>query len=569
LISEAENARLSKKLVMLKTDVEIPLDDDFYLLKKPDNEKLKEFYTEMHFNTLLKELDLQQPSTATPSIPHEYILVDDENSFVDLLSMLSKQTEICFDTETTHYLPLKAELVGIGFGMVPGKAWYVPVNGHLGLERVLKGVKPLFENPKIGFYGQNVKYDLQILGNYGITVAKLSFDTIIASYVLNSQSRQHSLDTLSLEHFGKVKIPTSDLIGKGKDQITMRDVPIEKVSYYCCEDVDYTVRLKEIFQERLKKRKLEKLFYDIELPLVKVLAGMERHGMYVDVPLLSEIALSLNTQLAIFENEAYALAGETFNLNSPKQLSEILFTKMGIKPPKKTATGHSTNADVLESLKHETPLAGKILDYRTLEKLRSTYVEALPQEINPVIHRIHCTFNQSGTATGRLACQDPNLQNIPVRSEAGRRIREAFRPQKKGWSYLSADYSQIELRLLAHLSEDPALVGAFQRNQDIHAHTASLIYGIPLQEVTKEQRQNAKAVNFGIIYGQGAYGLSEQLGIDRKEAAAFIEMYFQRLPLVKKYLEACKAKAHETGKAVTMTGRERLIPEIESKKYPA
>lgn len=317
-------------------------------------------------------------------------------------------------------------------------------------------------------------------------------------------------------------------------------------------------------ERELRSRKLDRLFNDLEFPLLRVLASMERHGIFLDQSLLATMSKEVNSQLQQLAEEAYQQAGEIFNLNSPKQLSEVL-QKLNIKLPKKTATGFSTNAEVLESLRSDYPIAGTLLEYRALEKLRSTYIESLPNDISPKTGRIHCTFNQFVAATGRLSCQDPNLQNIPVRTEIGRRIREAFRPQREGWSYLAGDYSQVELRLLAHFSEDPTLIEAFSQQKDIHAHTAATLLGIPVEEVTKEMRNSAKAVNFGIIYGQEAYGLSQALNIPRSEAAQFISMYFKRYPRVKDYLESSKEKARQTGKSTTITGRERLIPEIHSK----
>lgn len=573
IVQDGDKARLSRELVKINTEVEFPRTPEFFRLKPFDKPALKEFYTSMNFNSLKRELDQgEQGSRGVEEAPDAseevtYTLVNDSASLKALALHLSKQHEVCFDTETTDIQPIRAELVGIGFCTEQNKAWYVPVNGDLTLQEVIDTFKPLFENPKIGFYGHNVKYDYHVLCSYGIKVANICFDTILASYLLNSHSRQHSLDFLSLEYFGKVKIPTSDLLGKGKGIITMREVPIGKVSEYCCEDADYTCRLKKILEKQLDERKLTTLFTTLELPILKVLARMERHGIFLDIPCLEKQAIRINAQIGTVAEEIYRLAGEEFNLNSPKQLSEILFTKLGIKAPKKTATGLSTNADVLESLQSDYPIAGKLLEYRTLEKLRSTYIESLPSMVNPKTHRIHPTFNQSVTATGRLSCQDPNLQNIPVRSEAGRNIREAFRPQKEGWSYLSADYSQIELRLLAHFSEDPILLEAFKNNEDVHSHTASQIFNIPLKEVTKELRYQAKAVNFGVIYGQQSYGLAQELGIPEKEARAFIEKYFERYKRVKEYVEECREKARKTGKAVTYTGRERLIPEINSSNY--
>ncbi len=340
---------------------------------------------------------------------------------------------------------------------------------------------------------------------------------------------------------------------------------LKQVCTYCCEDVDYTCALREVLEKQLKERGLFNLLKNIELPLLKVLTDMERKGIYLDSPFMKDFSFKVNQQLKIIEKEIYLLAGEEFNLNSPKQLSDILFVKLGIHPPKKTATGHSTSVDVLESLQNQYPIASKMMEYRVLEKLRSTYVDILPQEVHPKTHRIHCTFNQFVAATGRLSCQDPNLQNIPVRSDWGIQIRQGFRPEKEGWSFLAADYSQIELRLLAHLSEDPTLLAAFKNQEDIHTRTAAAMFNVPLDKVTKELRHQAKAINFGVIYGQGPFGLSQSLGIEVRDAKLFIDMYFKQYGKVREYLDASKEIARKTGKAVTLTGRERLIPEINSK----
>lgn len=567
LLEEQEKVLLSRKLVTINTAVSFPPQTDFYRLGTPSWDLLKEFYTSMNFFSLIKEMEIpasvEKVDSAEPE-PLSYTLVNDEPSLDSLIAYLSQQKEISLDTETTHFQPIKAELVGIGFSVEPKKGWYVPLNGQIDPAIVLKKLKPLLENPAIGFYGHNFKFDCHILENYGIDIANICFDTMIASYLLNSHIRKHSLEYLALELLDKKLTPIQDLIGKGKGQLNMKDVPLEDVCNYCCEDVDYTVRLKVLLSKQLQERGLSSLFYDLELPLLTVLEKMERQGIFVDTDYLKSLGQVIGGEIRQLEQSIYEMAGETFNLNSPKQLSQILFVKMGIKPPKKIATGHSTNADVLESLKGAYPIASKLLEYRTLEKLRSTYVETLPQEVNPKTLRIHGNFNQSVAATGRLACQDPNLQNIPVRTEVGRKIREAFRPQKEGWSFLAADYSQIELRLLAHLSEDPALIKAFTANEDIHAFTASLIFGVPLEEVTKEQRHQAKAVNFGIIYGQQAFGLSQELGIDTKTAGAFIHLYFQRYPKVREFMESRKEIARQTGRATTVMGRERLLPEMKS-----
>ncbi|CCB92111.1 DNA polymerase I [Waddlia chondrophila 2032/99] len=559
--TSAGTAKLSQKLVTIDTSIDFPKEGEFFEMALPKLKELQQFYTDKNFNTLSRELKHESENEEQL----DYALIDDESSLDQLIEVLQKEKEICFDTETTHWHPLKAELVGIGFCIKQGAAWYIPMNGKLGLEKALKKLAPLFENSRIGFYAHHLKYDLHILKNYGISLANISFDTILASYILTPHLRQHSLDALTLEHFGKTKIPTSDLIGKGKNQITMLEVPIEKVCAYCCEDVDYTYRLKQIFASELKKRKLEPLLFDLELPLLKVLSKMEREGIFLDAPILKTLEKAVNTDLQRLENEIHAIADEPFNLKSPKQLSGILFEKMKIPPPKKTATGYSTSAEVLETLQNEYAIAKKMLEFRSLEKLRSSYIETLPKEINPKTGRIHPTFNQSVAATGRLSCQDPNLQQIPIRTPLGREVRKAFRPEKQGWSYLSADYSQIELRLLAHFSEDPTLISAFENNEDIHTHTAATVLNIPLEQVTKEQRRQAKAVNFGILYGQQAWGLSKELGISLEEASVFIKTYFQRYQRVKDFVESCKEKTRKTGRAMTIIGRERPIPEIDSK----
>lgn len=560
LREEAEVARLSKKLATIFLDIDFPKDADFFLKRKPDLANLKDFYLDMSFDSLARELE----SVLKEKEKADYFLVETEEGLDDLIGRLLKAPVISFDVETTSVRPLLATLVGIGFCVQEGEAFYVPLNGKLKPERVLNALKPLFESPHLNFCAHNGKYDIHVLANVGISLSCLHFDTILASYLLYSSSRRHSLDHLGLQFFGKVMTPIKDLIGTGKKEITMDQVPIPKVSNYCCEDVDYTLRLKNLLEEQLKKRKLEPLLYDLELPLTRVLEKMERTGMFLDVPVLEEFSKEVARELKIVEQEIYELAGEEFNISSPKQLSTILFEKMGIKSLKKTATGLSTRAEVLELLAGEHPIADKLLAFRSLEKLRSTYIDTLPLEVNPQTGRIHPSFSQFVTATGRLACQDPNLQNIPVRTPQGRRIREAFRPEKKGWSYLSADYSQIELRLLAHLSDDPQLIQAFRHGEDIHTFTASLVFGIPLQEITKTQRHQAKAINFGIIYGQQAYGLSQELGIDVKEAVDFIEAYFVRYPKVLDFINNCIETVRKKGRAVTMNGRERDIPEIHS-----
>jgi DNA polymerase I len=562
-----EGALMSRKLATLDLDVEIPKEAEFYRLKKPDFGKLESFYHKMKFLSLLREMGenpLPQKAGKRETERREYRLVDDEKELDELLAKLSKAKEVCVDTETTDVSPMNAKLVGVGFCIEPGEAAYVPCNGKLG-KKTNEALKEFFKEAKCGFYGHNLKYDWHVLQNLGIVIRHISFDTLIASYLLNPQSRKHNLDELALEKFKKIKIPIESLIGKGKDQISMQDAEIEKVSEYCCEDADYTARLKELFEEELKEKKLDRLLTELELPLLPILGKMERAGIYLDVGKLKRLGEVISHDLEGIKKKIFHEAGVEFNLNSPKQLSEILFDKMGMKQPLRKKTEFSTGADVLEALAVDYPFAQLVLDYRGLEKLRSTYTEALPESVNAKTGRIHCTFSQSVAATGRLSCQDPNLQNIPVRSKEGLAIRACFRPEKPGWFYVGADYSQIELRILAHFSEDPELVQAFREHQDIHTHTASLVYDLPPAMVTSEMRNGAKVVNFGIIYGQGPFGLSRQLGISMKEASEFIKKYFERYPKVHDYLEECKRVARKTGVATTLTGRRRPIPEIDNK----
>jgi len=559
-----EIALLSRRLAMIDKDVDFPKEETFFHLKEPHLELLKSFYEEMHFLSLLKELEAPAAQAShAANDKTDYHLVNDSDALDQLMERLAGETEVCLDVETTHIRPMLAELVGMGFALKAGQAWYIPLNGAIDREEILAKVGYLL--PTASFYGHNIKYDLHVLLNENLPLPRICFDTILASYLLTPQNQRHNLDQLSIERFRKVKIPIEELIGKGKKQISMNEVPIEQVCTYCCQDADYTVRLKELFEKELAEEGLMPILKDLELPLLPVLLAMERRGIYVDPKILQTMSSELAINIQALEQEIYQMAGEEFNVSSPKQLSKILFEKMGIAPPKKTATGFSTSADVLEELQDEVAIVSRVLEYRTLEKLRSTYVDSLPQEIHPETGRIHCTFNQSVAATGRLSCQDPNLQNIPIRSPIGKKIRTAFKPQENHWSFLSADYSQIELRLLAHLSEDPTLLKAFNEGEDVHAYTASLVFDVALNDVTEEMRQRAKAVNFGILYGQQAFGLSQGLKIDYRDAAAFIDKYFERYKRVKDFLEFCKESVRKTGRAVTMTGRHRPIPEINSK----
>lgn len=557
-----DNVLMSKQLAQLVLDIPFPRENAFFMLKPPSVKELTNLYQAMNFSTLLKEVKQENPQQEKEQkLSLSYKIVDNEKDLDSLIKQLQTKKSLCIDTETTLLNPMQAKLVGIGFGEKAGSAWYIPTNGHLGLQPVLKAIKPLLESPKITFYGHNIKYDIHVLKNHGISIHTIDFDTMLASYLLAPQKGRHSLDALSLEKFDKVKTSIKDLIGSGKNQKSMLDVPIKAVGNYCSEDVDYTCRLKKLFEKDIEKHHLGKILYEIEIPLVPILASMERFGMYVDKNQLNAMSKMLKEGIRKVELEIYSLAKEEFNIKSPKQLAHILFDKLSIKTHSKK---RSTGAELLENLANDYPIIKKVLEFRKLEKLRSTYVDALTKQINPQTGRIHCSFMQSVTATGRLSCQNPNLQNIPVKTKEGKKIRQAFSPNQDQWCYLSADYSQIELRLLAHLSGDSTLIAAFKNNQDIHTSTAATIFDVPAERVTQTMRSQAKAVNFGIIYGQQAFGLSRLLGIEIKKASQFIEKYFENHPDVKRFLEFCKNEARRLGFASTMSGRKRPIPEINS-----
>jgi DNA polymerase I len=564
LRKERKTALMSQQLASLRFDVPIPTHEEFYRLKNPKTEELEHFYREMNFLSLMREVPVT-PRKRTLVERHLYQLVDDETTLHNLAARLQKSVELCIDTETTSAHPMKAELVGIGFCAQPGEAFYVPCNGQLGEETVTAWLKDFFAHYRGAVYGHNIKYDWHVLQTLGISLGNISFDTMLASYLLNPQRRKHGLNDLALELLQKKKVPIALLIGKGKEQKSMREVAIPSVSDYCCEDVDVTSQLKLLFTEALQERALTSLFKDLELPLLTILARMERHGIYLDAKQLSHYGEELSHEIHQLREKIFHLTGEEFNLNSPQQLSQMLFQKLGLPMPRHKKSETSTSALVLEHLAQDHPVASLILQYRVLEKMRSTYVEALPNEINVKTGRIHCTFNQSVTATGRLSCQTPNLQNIPVRGEHGTRIRACFKPDKQHWSFLAADYSQIELRLLAHFSEDEALISAFQKGEDIHAHTAARICNLPLNQVTPELRAQAKTVNFGVLYGQGSFALAQQTGMSLAQASEFIRTYFERFPRVEHFLEQCRQNVRKTGVSKTLFGRERPIPEIENK----
>ena len=554
-----ESALLSRTLVILDKEVDIPHDQGFYAPKNPDTSALHTFFQEKGFKTLLSMLATPNPSPDLP--PCTYEIVTTPEACDRFIAWLARQKSVALDTETTSVDEYSAELVGIGVAAAPDFVYYVD---HRSCPDIVKKISATLKAHSIALIGHNIKYDLHVLTRYGLEFPELAFDTLIASWLLHAHERNHNLDDLARRHFNKEKISIDSLLGKGKQARTMAQVPVEDVARYCAEDVEYTLRLKALFEPLLKETGVEKLFFECEMPLIPVLFRMESEGVYVDVHHLKTLKGSINTTICAIEKEIFAMAGKEFNVNSPKQLSGVLFGDL--KLPKQRKGKVSTNAEVMEELSLSHPIAQKVLEYRQLEKLRSTYLETLPKQVRDD-GRVHCRFVQSGTATGRLSCQDPNLQNIPVRTELGKEIRAAFKPQFPRWVYVSADYSQVELRLLAHFSKDPALIKAFTENLDIHAMTASELFGVPLDQVTPEMRHRAKAVNFGILYGQQAFGLARELRISNTEAQAIIKAYFDRYKNIHETIEAAKERAHKTGMAETLTGRRRLLPDINSSDF--
>ncbi|NUO80222.1 DNA polymerase I, partial [candidate division KSB1 bacterium] len=540
-----------------------------------DNQAASKLSREFEFNSLISRF-----TEAAPAVSVNYELVDTPEGVRELVEKLRGVPCFAFDTETTAADPLRAELVGMSFAWEEGRAYYVPVAAPL-LENDLsdfvledaagkrdfslkKIFRPLLEDATAKKCGQNTKYDQLVLARYGVNIRGADFDTMVASYVLNPGNRQHNLDLLCLEHFNYRKIPTSELIGTGKKQKTMREVTPAEVARYAGEDADFTFRLYRHFEPKLRGMGLYELFETIEMPLVEVLRAMEWEGINLDLAFLKKMSAELEANLGQLMAEIYELAGEEFNINSPPQLAKILFEKLKLPRKKRTKTGYSTDADVLEELAHHHAMPAKLLDYRELSKLKSTYVDALPQMVNPFTGRLHTSFNQTVAATGRLSSSDPNLQNIPIRTELGRQIRRAFIPRKKGWKLLDADYSQIELRLVAHLAQDANMIEAFRNDEDIHSATSSRIFNVPMSEMTPDIRRRAKEINFGIIYGMGAYGLSKRLGISVEEAQQFITSYFVQYPGVNAFMAGTIADAHKNGYVTTMFNRRRYLPDIHS-----
>jgi len=584
-----EQAYLSKELVTINCDVPLKINFDSLKLTEPEKPKLSEIFTELGFVRLLTQLglshaegteptaavsptpmqDMTKPASAK-TIEHDYQLVDTQKKFDAFVNRLKKRKLFALDTETTSLNAMRADLVGISFSWQPHKAFYLPIKApmgtkHLDLAAIRRKLAPVLADEKVKKIGQNIKYDQLILQNAGLSVNRIHFDTMVASYCLAPQ-RSHSMDNMALDFLNYECIPITALIGKGKNQLTFDMVDTAAACEYAAEDADITFQLYLYLKDRLGKEPLlKKLFEDVEIPLVSVLAAMEYNGVSLDTALLRKMSGQITRAIETLTEKIYEHAGETFNIDSPKQLSEILFDRLGLTPIRIGKSGRSTDAGVLEQLRHEHPVIEPILQHRMLSKLKNTYVDKLGLLINPRTNRVHASFNQTVTATGRLSSSDPNLQNIPIRTELGRKVRAAFIPKNKTDCILSADYSQIELRLLAHFSKDKALMAAFAADQDIHRFVASQIFNCTIDDVTDEMRSRCKAVNFGIIYGQGAFGLSRSIGISQAEAKKFIDNYFARYSSIRKFMNGCFEQAKQTGYAETILHRRRKIPNLVSK----
>lgn len=590
-----EQIEFSKFLATIKTDVPIALDMDALKRETPNEEALRKIFEEMEFRTLMERVfKNEKKTTPTPAAPqadlfgffadentdeiknsnltrledlsYDYQLIDTEEKRQELLQKILTKEIFSLDTETTGTDPITAELVGMSFAYAENQAFYVPVPAEREeAQKIVNLFKPVFENPKTLKVGQNIKYDMLVLSNYGVEIGGPMFDTMIAHYVLQPELR-HGMDYLAEIYLKYETIKIEELIGaKGKNQKNMRDLPPSDVYKYACEDADVTLKLKHVLEKELETSNAKPLFEEIEMPLVPVLAYMERNGVRIDTDALKETSKHFTARMNQIEAEVHQLAGVEFNIASPKQVGEVLFDRLKIvDKAKKTKTGqYVTSEEVLESLRGKHEIVGKILEHRGLKKLLGTYIDALPQLINPHTGRIHTSFNQTVTATGRLSSSNPNLQNIPIRNEDGKEIRKAFIPDD-GCEFFSADYSQIELRIMAHLSGDPHMIEAFQKGQDIHAATAAKIYKIDLSQVTREQRSKAKTANFGIIYGISVFGLAERLNVDRKEAKELIDGYFQNYPHVKEYMDESIRSAREKGYIETIFKRRRYLPDINS-----
>ena len=605
LIEHKQMALISKKLATIITDAPIEWKEDDFVLKEFNKEKLASIFADLEFRTLGKkiigeEYSVNEVATKKQTAPkdkaqtslfdtaeneevnvadaseikagknisnteHQYFLVDTQEKIDELLQKLNTSDKICFDTETTSVDANNCELVGMSFSIVPHEAYYIPVSANQEeAKKLVHQFKPLLENKHITKIGQNIKFDQLVLKWYDVDVQGVLFDTMLAHYLIDADTK-HNMNVLSENYLGYSPVSITELIGKkGANQGTMRDVPVEQIKEYAAEDADVTLQLFNVFKKDIDQTHLHKLFYEVETPLIPVLTEMEYEGVKIDTDFLRQYSKEISQDIVALKDEILTTCGAQFNIDSPKQLGDILFEKMGIKyPGKKTKSGqYSTDEETLQKLSGEHPIVEKLLDYREFTKLKSTYVDALPNLINPKTHRLHTTFNQAIAATGRLSSVNPNLQNIPVKTERGKKIRRAFIQKDENHTILSADYSQIELRIVASVSEDENMIDAFKKNLDIHTATAANVFGVALEDVTPEMRRQAKMVNFGIIYGISAFGLAQRLGIPRSDAAGLIEQYFIKYSGIKKYMDDTIQSAREKGYVETLLGRRRYLRDI-------
>jgi DNA polymerase-1 len=579
-----ETLPLSRELATIRTDVELDFGLEDLKLREQDDGQLLELFKEYEFRTWIAELEQEEASSSSNTQSREdnpdketskkdYSVITDQKELDQWLERLKSADLFAFDTETTSLRYIDAEIVGVSFAINPGEAAYVPL-GHdymgapeqLDRDQVLDQFKPLLEDPQLAKVGQNLKYDKNVLANHGITLEGIAEDTMLESYVLNSVATRHDMDSLAMHYLGEKTISFESIAGKGAKQLTFNQIELEKAAPYAAEDADITLRLHQTLRPQLKANgKLASVYEEIDLPLVPVLSRMEQRGTLISASTLRQHSQELAERMAELEKEAHDVAGETFNLGSTKQLQAIFYDKMGLPVIKKTPKGAPSTAEpVLQELAHEHELPRLILEHRSLSKLKSTYTDTLPELIHHRTGRVHTSYHQAVTATGRLSSSEPNLQNIPIRSEQGRRIRQAF-IAPEGYKLVAADYSQIELRIMAHLSGDKGLLKAFEKGEDIHKATASEVFGVSLEEVSSDQRRSAKAINFGLIYGMSAFGLSRQLDVERKVAQQYIDRYFERYPGVLKYMDNIRKQAHDDGFVETLFGRRLYLPEINAR----
>lgn len=585
LLANREQAFQGKDLTTIVRDTPVELDVEACRFGKFDRKDVVDLFRELEFFNILPRLpeplespglegiaaDPQAPKAGYTSPNLEYRLVDTRDKLEEMVAELSRSEGFAFDTESTSTDPMRAKLVGLSFSTTPGRAWYLPV-GHadgpqLPLEEALAILKPVLESGHVPKAAHNGNYDLTLMANYGVNPANFEFDTMVAAHLLGRKAL--GLKNLALDILDVEMTPIKDLIGAGSKQVTMAQVSIDKAKDYACADADMTARLREALEQEVRREGLWDLMSRVEMPLVPVLVAMQRDGVVVNVEALHEMSRDLNQQLNHLETDIYGLVGHTVNINSPQQLSELLFSELQLPKTKRTKTGgYTTDANALEALRGVHPVIDKLLEYRQLSKLKSTYVDALPQMVNPRTGRLHTSYNQTGSATGRVSSSEPNLQNIPVRTELGRQVRKAFVSESSpDWLLLSADYSQIELRVLAQISHDKGLVDAFLRDEDIHSATASLMYNVDIDRVDAEMRRIAKVLNFGVIYGLSPYGISQQTEFSPEEGQRFIESYFTSYPGIREYIEGVRQQAREVGYVATELGRRRYLPEINASNY--